>query len=287
MKILRWWILSVLLFLHASQYAFAQSSGETVWVPMKESGWLGERMIRLEATLYKPEGAGPFPVMIFNHGSSGGPIPSTYTEKARGLGAYATSRGMALLIPMRRGRGQSEGANKEEPSPCTVEAARQGLRYASEALAAVYDYLRQQDWIAIDKVVLAGHSRGGMLASVYAAQHPGSAIGVINFSGGWKDDNCGPTDVNTVLFSEAGAGPKVPNLFLYARGDGFYSDHSMQTYADVFKAAGGNVMFELFEVEKINGHQLFHRAMPLWQNSVDQFLENLLLTKLGQQHLTR
>lgn len=53
----------------------------------------------------------------------------------------------------------------------------------------------------------------------------------------------------------------------------------MKRYGDVFKAAGGNVVFELFEVEKINGHQLFHRAMPQWQNSVDRFLDNLRLPK--------
>ncbi|NEX61951.1 hypothetical protein [Noviherbaspirillum galbum] len=53
---------------------------------MKDAGWLGERVIRLETTLYKPEGTGPFPVMIFNHGSSNGPIPSSYIEKAAALG---------------------------------------------------------------------------------------------------------------------------------------------------------------------------------------------------------
>lgn len=213
MNIHRWWSLPVLLLFHAAQNSAAQSPGKTVWVTMKETGWLSERVIRLETTLYKPDGAGPFPVMIFNHGSSGGPIPASYTEKARALGVYATSRGMALVVPMRRGRGQSEGENKEEPSACTVESAKQGLQYASGALDAIYAYLRQQNWASMDKVILAGHSRGGILASVYAAQHSGSANGVLNFSGGWKNDNCGPVDVNAALFSEAGRGRRYLTSF--------------------------------------------------------------------------
>lgn len=232
----------------------------------------GARLIRMEATLFKPPGSGPYPVMIFNHGSSGGPIPATHTEDPKALGAHLLSKNIALLVPMRCGRGKSEGSNKEEPSPCTAEAARQGLRYASEAVDAVYEYLREQPWPSMDKVILAGHSRGGMLASMYAAKRPGVALAVINFSGGWKNDNCGPADVNLALFKDAGSGAKVPNLFLYARNDAFYSDDSMSKYAAQFKSAGGDVTFKMLEVEKINGHQLFHRAMPLWKNSVDDFL---------------
>lgn len=272
----RRWAAPLLLLVFAVQCARAAAAGETVWVPMKESGFLGDRIVKLETTLYKPDGSGPFPIVLFNHGSSGGPIPATYSEKAAALGTYLTSKGIALVVPMRRGRGQSEGANREEPSACTVASAKYGMRYASEAIDAVYDWLRLQGWAAVDRVVLAGHSRGGLLASAYAAQHPGSAIGVINFSGGWKSDNCGGEDVNAALFSEAGAGAKVPNLFLYAHGDGFYSDDSMRRYAAAFRHAGGNVRFRLYEVEKINGHLLFHRAMPMWQGEVDQFLGQLV-----------
>lgn len=244
---------------------------------MQEPGLVGKRTVQLEATVYKPDGAGPFPIVIFNHGSSGGPIPATYTEKAAAFGTYLVSKGIVLIVPMRRGRGQSEGINREEPSACNVESARQGIHYASEAVAAVYDYLRRQPWASMNNIVLAGHSRGGMLASMYAANHPGSAVGVINFSGGWKSDNCGGEDLNAILFSEAGAGAKVPNLFLYAHGDGFYSDESVRKYAEAFEHAGGNVRFMLYAVDQIDGHLLFHRAMRTWESEVDRFLTGLVL----------
>ena len=223
-----------LLSVFATASANAESVAETVWIPMKEVDAAGERTIRLEATLYKPAGEGPFPLVMFNHGSSGGPIPPEYTEKAKALGAYLVEKGVSLIVPMRRGRGKSEGENQEEPSPCTLEVAKQGVKYASAAVDATYEYLRLQPWVSMNKVVLAGHSRGGILAVEYAADHPGSTIGVINFSGGWKNDNCGPTDLNLELFAEAAGKSKVPNLFLYGRGDAFYSDDSVNNYAETF-----------------------------------------------------
>ena len=266
------------LLLFVSTGTLAQVDGTTVWIPLKDRGLFGDRIIHIEATLFKPPGAGPFPIVIFNHGSSGGPIPAAHTENPRTFGAYLLSKQIALVVPMRRGRGKSEGSNKEEPSPCNVNAARQGLQYASEAVDAVYQYLRQQPWASMDKVVLAGHSRGGMLASVYAAAHPGAALAVINFSGGWKNDNCGAVDVNLALFGQAGSGAKTANLFLYARGDAFYSDDSMSNYAAAFSGAGGDVTFKLVSLEKLNGHQLFHRAQPVWQSSVDDFLHRVGIT---------
>ncbi|MGQ0709541.1 MAG: dienelactone hydrolase family protein [Rhodoferax sp.] len=260
--------------LAALAIARAQTPAQTVWIPMQETGVLGQRTIQLEATLYKPDGAGPFPVLVFNHGSSGGPIPADYTENPRGLASYLNARGISLLVPMRRGRGKSEGSNAEEPSPCTVEGARAGIDYASAALDASFAYLRQQSWAAMDKVLLAGHSRGGILSVVYAAEHPGVAVGVVNFSGGWKSDNCGPADVNLALFEAAAIRTKVPHLFLYAQGDGFYADASMQKYADTFRAAGGQVEFRLFKLENMNGHQLFHRARRVWEKDLDAFIEH-------------
>ena len=205
-------VATALLSLLGLAAANAQVAFETVWIPMKDVGSLGERNIKLEATLYKPPGKGQFPIVLFNHGSSGGPIPASYTENPKAFGAYLLDKGISQIVPLRRGRGKSEGDNLEEPSPCTLDAAKGGLKYAFAAVDATFKYLRQQPWVAMDKVVLAGHSRGGILAVEYAAHNPGASIGVINFSGGWKNDNCGPTDLNLDLFLEAGENSKVPNL---------------------------------------------------------------------------
>src|SRR6476469_2331010 len=63
--------------------------------------------LRIEAYLYKPTGAGPFPVIVYNHGTRDGqdrteqPFPF--------IGRLLTAAGYAVLVPERRGYGKSDG----------------------------------------------------------------------------------------------------------------------------------------------------------------------------------
>lgn len=254
-------------------YAAAQQA-ETVWIPMQIS--INASPIRLEATLYRPAGVTLAPVVMFHHGSSGGPIPPSYTEQAFGLAGFLNKRGIALLVPMRSGRGKSEGVNNEEPSACTVASTEAGVQNASAAVDAAMSWLRTQPWSDMSRIVMAGHSRGGMLSVTYAAQHPEAVLGSINLSGGWKNDQCGEVDVNAAVFSAAGkVTPRVRSLFLYARGDGFYSDRSIENYARAFKDAGGDVVFRMYAFNDVNGHLLFRRKQTLWEADVDTFIRQV------------
>jgi dienelactone hydrolase len=258
----------------------AQNRGQTVWIAMQDQGLSSSREINLEATLYRPQGNGPFPVVIFNHGSTGpGMIPLDLTENPWGFGAYLLKKDIALLIPMRRGRGKSEGAYRE-PYQCSLDQSRLGIRYAMESLDAVYNFLRKQPWTDLNKIVLSGVSRGGILSTIYAAERPGSAIGVLNFSGGWMSERCNffaGMDINTELFKEAGSKSKVPNLFLYAANDSFYSVPVIKRYPDTVRAGGGEVEFKLYNLgDGVDGHRLFSMHGTEWIPEVDTFL-----TKLG------
>lgn len=261
----------------------AAQSMETVWIPLPSAQSHGRAPIQLEATIYRPKGPGPFPVVIFSHGSSGGPIPASYTETAKSFAAFLNERHIALVIPMRSGRGKSEGDNNEEPSRCTTQAASSGIDNASAALRATTEFLRTQHWAAMHAVILAGHSRGGLLSVVYAANHPAIARGVINFAGGWKNDTCGAIDVNTPLFAQAGQKSTVPNLFIYGHGDGFYADSSIQAYVAAFKDSGADVDFRFYTLEGINGHAIFHKGLPLWKRDLDAFFIKLGIIKQPAQ----
>jgi dienelactone hydrolase len=271
MKIVAPVVLLCLATLASSGHAAPPANAEAIWIQLPNGG-TASAAVKLEATLYRPAGSNRVPVVMFHHGSSGGPIPANYTEKAASFAAFLNARGIALLVPMRSGRGQSEGPNNEEPSPCTVGAATAGLANATLALDASLAYLRTQPWADMSKIVMAGHSRGGILATVYAAEHPGAVRGVINFSGGWKNDACATPDINLTLFQAAGRKATVPGIFLYAKGDGFYADTSMANYARVYGDAGGSVTFRLYQLSDVNGHLLFRRAQRIWEADVDAFL---------------
>jgi dienelactone hydrolase len=59
--------------------------------------------LSLRGFLYRPEGPGPFPVVLWNHGSE--PRPGWLPT----LGPLFTARGYVFFIPHRRGQGRSPG----------------------------------------------------------------------------------------------------------------------------------------------------------------------------------
>ena len=70
----------------------------------------------LMARIYQPAGAGPFPLLIFHHGSTGrGTDPTIFANRyePKVLIEWFTARGWAVVLPSRRGRGGSEGRYDE------------------------------------------------------------------------------------------------------------------------------------------------------------------------------
>jgi carboxymethylenebutenolidase len=57
--------------------------------------------LTLTGFIWKPEGPGPFPAILWNHGSE--KLPSSGGSVA----TYFYSRGYVFLVPHRRGHGQS------------------------------------------------------------------------------------------------------------------------------------------------------------------------------------
>ncbi|HXH13386.1 MAG TPA: alpha/beta fold hydrolase [Alphaproteobacteria bacterium] len=203
----------------------------------------GTQSWQLEATLYRPHPTGRFPVVVFNHGSTGmGRIPVTQTSKFPIVARYFAEQGWAVLVPMRRGRGQSEGTY-EESYQCGREAG--GIDRAVEDIDGVFQFLREQPWARPNRILIGGQSRGGLLAVVYAGRRPETVKGVINFVGGWMSEGCVP-DANTRFFRDAARQATVPMLWLYADQDPYYSATTIRRYRAAFEEAGGRGPFYLF-----------------------------------------
>jgi len=68
--------------------------------------------LRIEAYVYRPTGSGPFPVVIYSHGSRKG-----YEREERPMafvGNMLASQGYLVLVPERRGYGKSDGRTFNE-----------------------------------------------------------------------------------------------------------------------------------------------------------------------------
>ncbi|MBK9573876.1 MAG: hypothetical protein IPO43_14670 [Rhodoferax sp.] len=72
--------------------------------------------VRLDMRIYKPDGSGPFPTLVFNHGSTGYGTDSARIKQAvdaPAVAAFFVRRGWAVVMPARRGRAESEGLYDE------------------------------------------------------------------------------------------------------------------------------------------------------------------------------
>ena len=227
----------------------------------------------LQTTVFPQTSPGKHPVVIFNHGSTGpGIVPKDFVFRGGNEVTFFHSRGYVVVVPMRKGRGLSEGPYLEEDEtiPFSVE-----LDSAVEDLHAVVEYERKQSDVDPDRIVLAGVSRGGFLSVAYAGRYPTNVIGVINFSGGWFGEGMGATsDFNFEIFRQAGHNAKVPMLWLYADHDQVYSLGFVEKEFSQFREAGGHG--ELFEVRDIpgDGHLLSQWA-DRWQSKVTSYLNGL------------
>jgi dienelactone hydrolase len=247
---------------------------------LRENG----RPIHLEVAIAKPEGNGPFPLMVINHGSTGrGDNPALFrqTFAPPGTAEYFVRKGFMVAFPQRRGRGESEGLydegfqlDRSQGYACDPKLSLAGADRALADIEAAVEVLRQRPDVAPRPIVMMGVSRGGILSLAYAGMHPREVTGVINFVGGWAGESCSfAGEINGTLFKRGAKFPH-PTLWLYGDHDPFYSlDHSRANFA-AFQAAGGSGQFFEFEVPSHNGHMVM--LFPqLWSGHVDRYLETI------------
>lgn len=246
------------------------------------------KAISLEIVVFRPLGKGPFPTVVFNHGSTGrGDNPQiftkTYTNKA--IVDFFCEKGWLVVFPQRRGRGNSDGLYDEgfekdrSQYSCSPDLSLAGVERALADIDQVVDYLKAYKDVDKNKMIIAGQSRGGILSIAYAGTRPNIFKGAINFVGGWMSDQCPNSEaINTVTFKR-GAAFKEPTLWLYGKNDPFYSTkHSLKNF-DEFIKAGGREKFLTYSLDKnLNGHLVIENP-NLWYKDIEIFIKELSLNK--------
>ncbi|MGE4248511.1 MAG: alpha/beta hydrolase family protein [Parvibaculaceae bacterium] len=238
-----------------------------------------ETDVRLEIVMARPQGEGPHPTIIFNHGSTGqGKNQSFYarTWAPPVAASYFTDRGWMVLFPQRRGRGKSGGRYGEGLAPdgsgysCAIEIAMAGFERAVEDLDAVMRHLRGRPDVDQNRLAIGGASRGGILAIAYAGMRPKTFRGAINFNGGWLGRAC-PTfeTVNPMIF-ERGAPAGIPTLWLHGSFDQYYRIGHCRENFEKYVAAGGRGKF----FAAPTGHSLLFKP-ALWKTHLDQYMDGL------------
>jgi dienelactone hydrolase len=97
--------------------------------------------ITLHGLLYKPEGNGPFPAVLYNHGSARGMLSN---EAFEAIAPVYVSRGWVFFAPYRRGQGLSATAGPYIVDEANAAGKNGGVRaYA----ATVVNCWRRITWM--------------------------------------------------------------------------------------------------------------------------------------------
>jgi pimeloyl-ACP methyl ester carboxylesterase len=254
---------------------------QVIRIPMVVTAAAGPQTLFLEATLYLPAGPGPFPLLVLSHGTPRDPR----LRVAQGRVRYEVQSwefvnlGFAVVIPMRRGYGHSQGEYAELEGDCDqADFYAAGMESARDLLATVR-FMRTKPFIDHRRIILAGHSTGGFASLALASLDLPGVLGVINFGGGRgskSDRNCSPFSLIEAC-RRFGSTSRVPTLWLYCENDTFFPPWLAQKMYQAYAQAGGKGNLVMLPPFGEDGHFLFtdRRGAALWPYVINQFLAEL------------
>ena len=117
--------------------------------------------MELHGFIYKPAGSGPFPAVLWNHGSEKKP------GWAPDLAKSFLEHGFVFFIPHRHGQGRSPGEYigdlvDQAPPEQRNRAMVQLQETYNEDVAAAVAFLKKQPYVDPNRIVMSGVSYGGI-----------------------------------------------------------------------------------------------------------------------------
>jgi len=213
--------------------------------------------------LYVPEGNGPFPAVLWNHGSE--KRPGWQPE----LAAFYNAHGFVFFLPHRRGQGRSPGAYimDEIHRGANAEEAHED---ANRDVVAALNWLKTQPQVDARRIVVSGCSFGGIQTLLTASKGLGVRA-FIAFAPAAQSWGNGAVDQ---MLEDAVRQAKAPVFILQAKND--YSTEPAEVLGKIAKAHGGRSrIYPAFGRTAQQGHWDFattRAGMAIWQQDVLEFI---------------
>jgi dienelactone hydrolase len=243
--------------------------------------------LHLKAYFWKPAGLGPFPAVLFNHGSGADDAQhtagQTMAEAAANLAPLFLKHGYAFFYLCRRGQGLSadqapfmQDLLQHEESAKGKEA-RQHLHYLlvthdhlDDALAGLL-FLKTAPGIDPKRIAIVGHSFGGVITLLSGDRDPAIRAEVTFGAGAnsWKASKelrqrvfaaVGQTSAPIMLVQAANDYDTTPGTAIAAELERLHKPHVLKIYPALGKSSD-------------DGHNLLYLAIPEWVPDVFQFLD--------------
>lgn len=241
--------------------------------------------LTLRGVLWRPAGSGPFPGVLFNHGSSSAADPTSIQAPAT-LGPVFARHGYVFLFLFRQGIGLSRGQGTADGDVMNRAFAADGMRgrnrvqlqllegeELNEVLAGLA-FLRALPTVDPKRVAVVGHSFGGSLTLVLAARDTTirAAVAFGPAAASWEQS----PDLRAQLFAAVDKA-HTPLMFIHAANDysvvpgkvlaaemeRLHREHVLKIYGKIGTTAR-------------EGHSLIYLNVPAWERDVFRFLDTHL-----------
>lgn len=229
---------------------------------------------KLETTVFRPNGPGPFPLLIINHGKDSGAPRRQTRDRFIFMATAFVKRGYAVIVPMRQGFSNSSG--KYLDHGCNMTA--NGYSQANDVLDAL-NYAREQDWVDSERIIVAGQSYGGMATIALGTQSIPGVRGLLNFAGGLRDDGnrCDWRSALVTAFADYGNNNKIDSLWMYGENDSLFGPALVARMHEAFTRAGGRARLVEYGPFKRDSHGMLasRDGEKVWWTETERFLKQI------------
>jgi len=234
--------------------------------------------LTLQGALYKPEGAGPFPAVLYNHGSAPGMLSSQAFEA---LGPVFASHGYVFFGPYRRGQGLSASAGAYIGDQISAAVKDGGIRAGAATMIRLLEtdhlndqlaglaWLRKQGFVQPNRIAVAGTSFGGIEAVLGAERE--SYCAAIDTAGGAQSWAESPE--LQALMNRAVRNSRSPIFLFQAEND--YDLSPTHVLSAAMKDAGKAFEVKIyppFGKSAQDGHSFGYFGSSVWADDVFRFL---------------
>ena len=261
--------------------------GQAVQARLHETVDIPSENLHLKGFFWKPAGPGPFPAIMFIHGSGEADTARTsgmlMTDAAERLAPVFLKHGYAFLYGFRRGQGPSIGQGDalqdllKQEELANGKDARQVLQFhlmntdqIADAIEALSVLKRLPD-IDAARIAIVGHSFGGQLA-LLAAGGDSSVRAVVTFGAAaysWQRSPPLREQLTAIVRSTY-----VPIMLIHAAND--YDTSAGRALArEAEQSHKINILkiYPPFGQSQDDGHNMIYDAIPLWEADVLNFLD--------------
>lgn len=249
-------------------------------LPVPEIVHFDSQGLTLGGELYKPAGDGPFPAVLYNHGSASGMWSS---EASKLLGPLFVQRGWVFFMPYRRGQGLSAKAGPYIIDEIGAAQRRGGMTEASGTMLqllrtdhlqdqlAGLQWLKTQAYVQPGQIAAAGNSFGGIQTLLGAAATTATYCAAVDAGGGAESWSKAPALREAMKAAVRFA--QTPLFFFQAQND--YDLAPSRTLYGASQQAGRTAemkIYPAFGKSEKDGHSFAYLGSAIWFEDVFAFM---------------